>query len=101
MFGFVSSTRAWTSLSEAETALHSHLSNHAWQHTEAQLPMGLKGDGGTCDDIRLPVRCRERLLTCGEGKSPCVAWGCMEVHGGTLGREDWSMCWQALEESGL
>ena len=76
------SSRAWTSLSEAETALHAHSSNHAWRcmrstwRPSRQWGLRVAQVTGACDHIKFQARCRMGQGTHVRGGMG-GAWRCM------------------------
>ena len=81
---------ACTGLSEAETALHAHLSNHAWRYMGSiwrprhQWGLRVTQVTGSCNNIRFQARCMVRQGTTCEGRmEPHVPY---KAAGGSWGR---------------
>jgi hypothetical protein len=84
MLGFIKLERAWTSLSVAETALHAHLSNHAWQHmgnTWGQWGLGVTQVRGDLRSYQAMSQVQGEAGYACERKMKC-ARGCMGVNWG-------------------
>ena len=79
-----SSSRAWTSLSEAETVLHAHSNNHAWRYMRStwrpsrQWGLRVPQVTGGVRSYQIPCRVRQGTHVTGDMGG---AWGLTEVHG--------------------